>query len=87
VDYDTHTHVHAHVDRTAWLPGGVSYRVELRNLLGRPASVPDLPSDTQEFFVQRGSTVSFVQIEGTNPHLDVTTGSLHVLKTMAARLG
>ncbi|SEK68571.1 hypothetical protein [Streptacidiphilus jiangxiensis] len=87
VDMQTGKPVHARVDRTAWIQDGVSYRVEIRNKLGRPAELPDLPSDAQEFFVQRGNTVSFVTVEGTNPHLDVTAGSLNVLKTMAARLG
>jgi hypothetical protein len=87
VDYDLSKHVHASVDRTAWIQQGIAYRLEIRNAVGRPASIPDLPSDAQEFFVQRGDTISFVQIENTNPHLDVTTGSLNVLKTMAARLG
>ncbi|MEY9870726.1 hypothetical protein ABH931_000180 [Streptacidiphilus sp. MAP12-33] len=87
VDYDLHKHVHASVTRTAWITQGVSYRLEIRNAAGRPGNIPDLPSDAQEFFVQRGDTISFVQIEGTNAHLDVATGSLNVLKTMAARLG
>lgn len=87
VDMNTGRPVHARVDRTAWLQAGVSYRVEVRNNLGRPAVLPDLPSDAQEFFVQRGNTISFVDIEGSNRHLDVTTGSRGVLTAMAARLG
>ncbi|SEK70652.1 hypothetical protein [Streptacidiphilus jiangxiensis] len=87
VDYDLHKHVHASVDRTAWIQQGIAYRLEIRNAAGRPGNIPDLPTDAQEFFVQRGNTISFVQIEGTNAHLDATAGSLNVLKTMAARLG
>ncbi|WP_042366578.1 hypothetical protein [Streptacidiphilus neutrinimicus] len=87
VDENTGKAVHAGVERTAWLQSGVSYRVEIRNNLGRPAALPDLPSDAQEFFVQRGDTISFVDIEGGNRYVDVTKGSLNVLKTMAARLG
>ncbi|RAG86526.1 hypothetical protein DN069_06085 [Streptacidiphilus pinicola] len=87
VDYDLHKPVHARVDRTAWIQQGVSYRLEIRNAAGRPGNVPDLPTDAQEFFVQRGNTISFVNIEGTNAHLDVTKGSLNVLEAMAARLG
>jgi hypothetical protein len=87
VDMNTGKRVHARVDRSAWIANGVSYRVEIRNNLGRPAVLPDLPSDAQEFFVQRGDTISFVDIEGSNRYLDVTKGSLGVLKTMAARLG
>jgi hypothetical protein len=86
-DLDTGKHVHARVDRTAWLPGGVAYRVEIRNNLGRPADMPDLPSDAQELFVQRGATISYIALDGSNPHIDAVKGSLQVLKTMAARLG
>ncbi|WP_042415645.1 hypothetical protein [Streptacidiphilus anmyonensis] len=87
VDENTGKAVHASVERTAWLQSGVSYRVEIRNNLGRPAALPDLPSDAQEFFVQRGDTISFVDIEDGNRYIDVTTGSQGVLKAMAARLG
>jgi hypothetical protein len=86
-DYATGKPAHARIDRTAWVQQGVSYRVEIRNVKGRPADLADLPSDAQEFFVQRGNTISFVAIEGTNTHLDVTKGSLNALKAMAARLG
>ncbi|MEZ0064261.1 hypothetical protein ABIA32_000239 [Streptacidiphilus sp. MAP12-20] len=86
-DMTTGKRVHARVDRTAVVPGGVSYRLEIRNNLGRPADMADIPSDAQEFFVQRGNTISFVSVDGSNPRIDVTTGSLQVLKTMAARLG
>ncbi|WP_052434441.1 hypothetical protein [Streptacidiphilus melanogenes] len=87
VDENTGKPVHASVTRTAWLQSGVSYRVEIRNNLGRQANLPDLPSDAQEFFVQHGTTVSFVEIEGANRYVDVTTGSRYVLNAMAARLG
>jgi hypothetical protein len=86
-DFATGKPVRVRIDRTAWLQQGISYRVEIRNVKGRPAELPDLPSGAQEFFVQRGNTISFVTVEGTNAHLDVTKGSLNVLKAMAARLG
>ncbi|WBP87750.1 hypothetical protein [Kitasatospora cathayae] len=86
-DMTTGAKVSWQITRTANSTAGFAYSSVAREAGGKPANMPDLPSDSQEWFARSGNVITMVSVSGPDAEIDPTGDAARTLETMTTRLG
>ncbi|MER7671797.1 hypothetical protein ABTY61_25515 [Kitasatospora sp. NPDC096128] len=86
-DITTGTKINWQITRTANSTAGFAYRSVAREAGNKPADMPNLPSDSQEWFARSGNVITMVSLSGPDAEVDPTGDAAQTLETMTTRLG